>query len=139
MKGRSLTHAVLILLLIFVGACFLGGPVFSAESSKAAKPQPPPVAAKNKNPSADCLKCHGPFEKLTSAPPKFVTEKGEKINPHRYVPHDLKEIPECISCHKPHSATPTANEIVSLPKPGVKTCYECHHEESFASCKSCHK
>jgi predicted CXXCH cytochrome family protein len=138
MKGHHLTRVILVSLFLIIGTFFLAEAVLAAGPAKAAKPQPPPVPAKDGNASAACLKCHGPFEKLTSASPKFVTQKGEKINPHRYVPHDLKDIPDCVSCHKPHSAAPNAKEIAALPKPGVKTCYECHHKEDFASCKSCH-
>ena len=139
MKGHSLARIVFVFLFLVIGAFFFVGSDTAAAAVKAAKPQPPPASEKDGNTAVACLKCHGPFEKLTSASPKFVTEKGEKVNPHRYVPHDLKDIPECVSCHKPHSATPSAGEIAALPKPNVKTCYECHHKESFASCKSCHK
>lgn len=86
-----------------------------------------------------CLKCHGPFERLASAPPSFVAPGGEKITPHRYVPHNGKDIPDCVACHRPHPANPTADELAALPKPGVKFCFECHHTETFASCKDCHK
>jgi predicted CXXCH cytochrome family protein len=140
MKGYSLIRVIVLVSLFFViGTSPLVESVLAAGPGKAAKPQPPPVPAKGEDVAAACLKCHGPFDKLTSAPPRFVTQKGEKINPHRYVPHDLKEIPDCVSCHKPHSAAPNAGEIAALPKPNVKTCYECHHKEDFASCKSCHK
>ncbi len=139
MKGHHLTRIILVSLFFVIGTFLFAEPVFAAGPAKAAKPQPPAVPAKVEKTTMACLKCHGPFEKLISAPPRFVAEKGEKINPHRYVPHDLKDVPECVSCHKPHSATPNAGEIAALPKPGVKTCYECHHKENFASCKSCHK
>jgi predicted CXXCH cytochrome family protein len=139
MKGHHLTRIILVSLFFVIGTFLFAESVFAAGPAKAAKPQPPAVPAKVEKTTMACLKCHGPFEKLISAPPRFVAEKGEKINPHRYVPHDLKDVPECVSCHKPHSATPNAGEIAALPKPGVKTCYECHHKENFASCKSCHK
>jgi predicted CXXCH cytochrome family protein len=139
MKGYHATCTILVSLCFIIGTFFITETVLAAGPAKAAKPRPPAVPAKVENTTVACLKCHGPFEKLISAPPKFVTQKGEKINPHRYVPHDLKDIPECVSCHKPHSATPNAGEIAALPKPNVKTCYECHHKEDFASCKSCHQ
>ena len=110
-------------------------PVLAAERGKnKAKP-----AATEKSPTAACLDCHGPFDKLASAPPNFVSQSGETVNPHRYVPHDLKEIPECVGCHKPHSADPTKSELDALPKPNITTCFSCHHAENFKSCKSCHK
>jgi len=86
-----------------------------------------------------CLQCHGPFEKLASEPPNFTAPSGEKITPHRYVPHDLKEIPDCLNCHHKHSENPTPAEIAALPKPNVKFCFECHHKENFTRCKDCHK
>jgi hypothetical protein len=107
--------------------------------SSAAAPQQPSATKETASPAQGCLKCHGPFEKLASAPPRFIAPSGEKITPHRYVPHDLKDIPDCVSCHQAHSANPTAAEIAALPKPNVKTCYECHHKENFTLCKACHK
>jgi len=89
--------------------------------------------------AAMCLKCHGPFEKLASQPPGFVTPGGEKVAPHRYVPHDGKDIPDCTNCHQTHSTNPTAGEIAALPKPNVKFCFDCHHKENFQRCKTCHK
>jgi len=86
-----------------------------------------------------CLKCHGPFEKLASAPPSYVAASGEKITPHRYIPHEQKDIPDCVNCHQPHSANPTAKEIAALPKPNVKFCFDCHHKQNFMRCKACHK
>ena len=96
------------------------------------------AAADNGGASKACLKCHGPFDKLLNAPPSFVAKSGEKVRPHMYVPHDLKEIPDCGSCHKPHSLPPDKNEIAKLPKPNVDTCFSCHHTENFTPCKSCH-
>ena len=121
-------RTVLALLFVSVGAFFFVLTILASV----------PAAAANTTP-AGCLECHGPFEKLASAPPHFVAPSGEKINPHRYVPHDLKEIPECVSCHKPHSATPNADELSALPKPNVETCFECHHERNFENCQKCHK
>jgi predicted CXXCH cytochrome family protein len=91
------------------------------------------------DPAAACLQCHGPFEKLAGAPARFVAPSGEKVNPHRFVPHDLTDVPECTGCHQPHSAAPKAAELAALPRPNVKSCFECHHKQNFGSCQSCHK
>jgi predicted CXXCH cytochrome family protein len=96
-------------------------------------------AKEDEGATADCLKCHGPFDKLASAPPSFISTSGEKITPHRYVPHDQKDIPDCANCHQPHSANPTADEIAALPKPNVTFCFDCHHKKNFMRCKACHK
>ncbi len=124
MKQHYLTRLVFVFMLVLTGACFLAPAIF------AEGPQPS---------SAACLKCHGPFDKLSSAPPFFTAPSGEKINPHRYVPHDLKEIPDCTSCHKPHPANPTPADIAALPKPTVTSCFECHHKKNFQNCQDCHK
>jgi hypothetical protein len=133
MKKLILTGGLLLSLLWLVAVSFFVPAIF------AAGPQPPSAPTGGGNASAACLECHGPFEKLASAPPYFVAPSGEKINPHRFVPHDLKDIPDCVSCHKAHSATPTSAELAALPKPNVNTCFECHHKRDFVNCQSCHK
>ena len=89
-----------------------------------------------------CLDCHGPFDKLVTAPPSYVAPSGEKITPHYYVPHTSKEakaIPECSNCHQSHPTPPTAKDIAAMDKPGVDWCYStCHHENDFTPCKKCH-
>jgi hypothetical protein len=139
MKQHGVTNVILAIVLATVGA-FLIAPVILAEGpGPKAQSQPPAASTGGGNTSGQCLTCHGPFGKLTSAPPFFVAPSGEKINPHRYVPHDLKDIPDCVSCHKPHSAEPTAAELAALPKPTVESCFECHHKRNFVSCQECHK
>ncbi len=67
-----------------------------------------------------CLGCHGPFEKLVTAPKTYTTESGDKINPHQYVPHnraDAKSIPRCTNCHEPHPVPLTSK--ADLRKPNV--------------------
>jgi hypothetical protein len=90
-----------------------------------------------------CLNCHGPFDKLAAATPSYKAPSGEKITPHRYVPHDSKEakgIPECGNCHQPHPAEPTAVDLAALIKADVQWCYTtCHHKNNFEPCKGCHK
>ena len=114
----------------------IASPVLAAHRGEATQQ---PVPGEKGNSTTACLECHGPFDKLASAPSRFITQSGEKITPHRYIPHDLKEIPDCVSCHKPHSANPTKTELDSLPNPDVTTCFGCHHAENFKPCKSCHK
>jgi len=90
-----------------------------------------------------CLDCHGPFDKLAAATASYVAASGEKITPHRYVPHDSKEakgIPECSNCHQPHPLPPTARNLANAAKPDVHWCLmTCHHNNNFEPCKKCHK
>jgi hypothetical protein len=100
---------------------------------------PAPAAAVSKE---ACLNCHGPFDKLV-ANVNYQAPSGEKIAPHRYVPHTAKEakaIPECSNCHEPHPVPPVAGGVATLPKPDVQWCYTtCHHKNTFQLCKDCHK
>jgi predicted CXXCH cytochrome family protein len=139
MKQCHLARIVLVLMLAAAGTFSFVPTTLSQGSDRPAGPQAPSTAGAQESASSACLGCHGPFEKLASAPPFFAAPSGEKINPHRYVPHDLKEIPDCVSCHKPHSATPSAAEIAALPKPNVTSCFECHHTKTFQNCQDCHK
>lgn len=82
-----------------------------------------------------CLGCHGPFDKVVSATADYTMPNGEKANPHRYVPHDSKDIPECSYCHVPHPVPLTSTE--GLPKPSVQYCYGCHHA-GVLQCGTCH-
>jgi len=92
---------------------------------------------------ADCLGCHGPFDKLTKVNDKYTAPSGEKISPHRFVPHDStkdEDAPECTNCHTAHPLDPLPTHgSIDLSKVDVKWCYEaCHHEKNFTSCKQCH-
>jgi len=118
---------ILLLICILAPTAGMGAPV-----SKAA-PVNTPVNKKA------CLGCHGPFDKLNTAPKTFITESGDKINPHWYVPHDQKEeknIPECTNCHNPHSLPITAKE--KLPKADGDWCFSCHHNGELKACNACH-
>lgn len=139
MKRHYFTCILAVLTALVVGSFSFVAAASAQGSGNGAGPQAPTNSGGDGNQSAACLECHGPFEKLSSAPPFFVAPSGEKINPHRYVPHDLKEVPDCVSCHKPHSAEPTAAEIAALPKPNVTSCFECHHRKNFETCQHCHK
>lgn len=83
-----------------------------------------------------CLKCHGPFEKLAEKTKDYVTEFDEKVNPHRYVPHNSTSIVDCTECHQPHPIPFKATD--DMPKPNVDYCYSCHHTQTFATCSECH-
>jgi hypothetical protein len=110
---------------------FAGG-----QSTEQPTEQAPKTASSGSSETA-CLDCHGPFEALTSAPASFEAGSSGKVNPHRYVPHDSKTVPECSSCHQPHQVPIPSKE--EIPKPNVDWCYaECHHQRDFTSCKQCH-
>jgi len=83
-----------------------------------------------------CLGCHGPFDKLVSASSNYTMPSGEKTSPHRYVPHNSKDIPECNQCHKPHPVPLTSKE--GLPKADPQWCYTCHHK-GVLQCGTCHQ
>jgi hypothetical protein len=126
---------------IAAGLCILSANSFT--TVQAAGQDKKPAAAASEPTKAECLGCHGPFDKLIESTGDYVAPSGEKTSPHRYVPHDSKsedDIPECTSCHTPHS-------LDNLPEKGsldkskvdVKYCYDtCHHEKNFTSCKQCH-
>lgn len=104
------------------------------------------VAAENaKQTTAMCLGCHGPYEKLVAASEDFVTEDGEKVNPHTTVDDTIlkvhesgKGIPNCETCHKPHPQPfTTINDVAPA---NVEYCYlQCHHQENFTPCSECHR
>lgn len=86
-----------------------------------------------------CLGCHGPIEKLTDADIKFKVDGGT-VNPHKFVPHDSKNLadfPDCTVCHKPHAMPPSKGyKDVSA---NVEVCYQCHHNYTFQRCSKCHE
>jgi hypothetical protein len=86
-----------------------------------------------------CLGCHGPFEKIAKATENFKTPSEETSTPHRYVPHESTDIPECTECHIPHKLLPLPEKsTVEKPK-GLDFCYNgCHHARNLQPCKNCH-
>ncbi len=85
-----------------------------------------------------CLGCHGPFEKIAKATENFKTPAGDTSTPHRYVPHDSQDVPECTECHIQHPIPPKDKSEVEKPK-DVQFCYDgCHHMKNLQSCKTCH-
>jgi hypothetical protein len=95
-------------------------------------------------PGKACLDCHGPVDKFMAASTRYQVPGGEKINPHRYVPHDSKsaaEIPDCTNCHSAHSLSPLPKTgTVDRSKLNVEWCFKaCHHTKDFTPCKKCHE
>ncbi len=85
-----------------------------------------------------CLACHGPYEKLSADTANYSGWiSGEKLSPHRYFPHDTKDIPECVFCHKPHPIPPSASDIKAMLNVKPTYCYECHHMGQM-TCGDCH-
>lgn len=104
------------------------------------------VAAENaQKVTATCLGCHGPYEKIVAASQDFVTEKGEKVNPHTTVDKEILKVHEsgvgilnCTTCHKPHPQPFTT--IADVAPSNVEYCYlQCHHQDNFKPCSECHK
>ncbi len=121
-KRSSLPLIALILCLVF-GTLGLA-------TQQAAKPE-----KMNKD---QCLACHGPFEKVIALNLKFKVSEEETVNPHKYVPHDGKDAPECTECHTPHAIPPPEKAQIIRPN-NVDFCYEgCHHMKNFQPCTTCH-
>ena len=144
MKRQFQFMCVWIFLFVTIG---LVTPRVSAQSPGAKTAAPPTTPQTNTSMTGSskdrCLNCHGPFDKLAAATPNYMAQSGERITPHRYVPHDSKEakaIPECYNCHQPHPVRPALTDLAALPKPNVQWCYtSCHHENHFTPCKNCHQ
>ena len=84
-----------------------------------------------------CLNCHGTFEELMARTDGYVTEDGEEVNPHMYIPHDRTDIRSCDKCHDPHPLPVVAPEEIQTAD--IQYCYRaCHHEENFTPCNECH-
>lgn len=140
---RGLGHRWFVAVIVFGVALLLGS------AAGAVAPAQEQDSARSKD---ECLECHGPFEKLVSAPPRFETRKGgDKVNPHQFValgvgdkvnPHrdaarDSTSIPDCAVCHQPHPVPLASKE--GLQKPRVEWCYDtCHHVRDFTPCSKCH-
>ena len=85
-----------------------------------------------------CLGCHGPFEKIAEATADWQSPAGDKGTPHRFIPHDTTDVPECTECHTPHEIPPKDKESVVKPK-DILFCYDsCHHAKNLQPCKNCH-
>jgi predicted CXXCH cytochrome family protein len=126
---------------------------WNAFASAAASKRPAAVTATKPAPAAEtapkaagsskttCLACHGPYEKIMAKTADYRMRSGDQeiqSNPHRYVPHeskDVQDIPECSYCHEPHPV-PLATKQ-GLPKPMATWCYGCHHAKVL-TCGTCH-
>lgn len=134
MQLRSLVSFLTVALMVGLTGCKEDAPARPAAALAA--PAPGAVA------QTGCLRCHGPFDKLVAASGDYVAPSGEKLSPHRFVPHDSKlekDIPECTQCHTAHPLSPQpVKGQIDLSKVNVDWCYSCHHEKNFKSCKECH-
>lgn len=141
MKGdlRMLSVALLLLAICFMVS---NNVTLVTAASAAAAPSLQPIAPAPARSWAACLACHGPFDKL-AANANYHAPSGEKISPHRHVPHTstgITSIPGCDNCHAPHPVPPSPAAVAALPKPDVQWCYTaCHHKHTFQLCKDCHK
>jgi hypothetical protein len=107
----------------------------AAASARGTASAPAAKKAENK-----CVACHA-FDKLIARPAKYTAPSGEKINPHRYVPHNsklAKDIPQCTRCHTEHPLPRPKRGSIDLSKVNVQWCYGCHHEKNLKTCKDCH-
>lgn len=104
------------------------------------------VAAENASKlTAQCLGCHGPYEKLIASSVQFVTEKGETVNPHTTVDKSILKVHEsgkgilnCTTCHQPHPQPLTS--VKDVAPANVDYCFlQCHHQDNFTPCSACHK
>ena len=113
-------------------------PSAEAESAEAASPEAVSGASVEEGPkdTAYCLKCHGPFEKLIDKTKDYVSQFDEHINPHQFVPHDSKSVPDCAQCHEAHPIPFKAEGESASPE--LTYCYSCHHTQTFETCAQCH-
>jgi predicted CXXCH cytochrome family protein len=127
--------------VLFALTLLLGSQAIAATPAASKKPPATTVAAAPKAKvisKADCLVCHGSYEKIIAATADYKMLSGDReitSNPHRYVPHDSKDIPECSYCHEPHPVPLSSKE--GLPKPKTTWCYGCHHKKEL-TCGNCH-
>lgn len=139
MKSDTHILAVALFVAALCGMVFTSTTLVHAAAAAPSVQSSSPPAASSKG---ACLNCHGPFDTLVPNA-KYVAPSGEKISPHRYVPHSAKEvkaIPECNNCHETHPVPPSPTSGAALPKPDVQWCYTaCHHKNTFQLCKECHK
>jgi len=139
-RGILVVRIVLcVLLAAAIGSAEVDLPAAHAAAASAGAQASAGASAASKE---ACLNCHGPFDKLAEKV-NYQAPSGEKVSPHRYVPHSAREakaIPECSNCHETHPIPPPAKGAASLSKADVQWCYTaCHHKNTFQPCKDCHK
>ena len=130
MLARKRKTGILIL-AIFLAATPVARRVMAQERTAVQLP--------TEGPNAEiCLGCHGPYEELAKRTEGYVTDQGEKVNPHTQVPHDSNKITPCDNCHEVHPVPLTASG--NIPKANVQFCYSaCHHDHNFIPCIKCHE
>jgi hypothetical protein len=141
MKAYLHRVSVALLMVTFGGmpavTILLASSVLASTAPSVQSSSPPAASSKSA-----CLNCHGPFDAL-AANANYHAPSGEKISPHRHVPHTstgITSIPGCDNCHAPHPVPPSPAAVAALPKPDVQWCYTaCHHKNTFQLCKDCHK
>ncbi len=124
MQKRSTLFLIALIVLILFGSIALATQDSGKQEAKIDKTK--------------CLGCHGPFEKIIKATANWESPAGDKVSPHRYVPHDSEDVPECTECHTPHTIPLQDKASVVKPK-DVDYCYTaCHHAHNLQPCKNCH-
>ena len=113
------------------------GAIQMAPSAGRSAPSMPMVSVDDKLSPEDCLACHGEFKDIVAKSEGYTNEFGEKVNPHRYVPHDSTKLPDCLACHKQHEIPPKGKVVQTGMT--MDYCYSCHHTETFAKCTDCHQ
>jgi hypothetical protein len=120
----------LFLALTIIAGLYLSGTMKVADAADKVEQGP-----------AACLACHGgSFDKLVDKKPAFKAPSDEIVNPHQYIPHNQKiaeNVPDCTGCHSKHPIPP--KEEIDLSKVNVDSCFQCHHEQNFRKCKTCHR
>jgi hypothetical protein len=122
MVRRSMLSLVVLGLLLVFGTC-----VFAVQTMSSAKID-----------KETCLGCHGPFDKIAKATAEWKAASGETTTPHRYVPHDSTDVPQCTECHTAHEIPLKDKATVVKPKDLIFCFDACHHARNLQPCKSCH-
>ena len=143
MRIRLSVIGIGVLVCAWTAGAGISAPASAQSPAQEQRPAAPESEKDAKIPKDTCLGCHGPFDKITDPPDKYVAPSGEKTTPHRYVPHDSKkdeDVPECTTCHTAHPLDPLPEQgSVNLSKVEVQSCYgACHHDNSFTRCNTCH-
>ena len=131
--SRMTKLAVILLLILLLGVGLSCGGSRGVAAKKA--PAKKPAAARVQKPA--CLDCHGPYPDLVAEAPTVTIKDGSKVNPHWYVPHETKTVPDCALCHEDHPLPPEEIETTR----NIYYCFSCHHHrEDFTPCNNviCH-
>jgi hypothetical protein len=119
----------MLLLIVLVIFSIFGSLALAMQDSK--KPE--------KIDKEKCLGCHGPFDKIAKATENWKAPSGETTTPHRYIPHDSEDVPECTECHMPHTLLPLPDKSAVVKPKDMEFCFNaCHHAKNLQPCKTCH-